>query len=181
MYILVTWCLIKHSGYFAFYFKLPPPNLVPSTWQEVFSLRSWALAHRGYGGHTAFRMCQNNTPFWYAVCFLYFSERVPEASSWHEIYCLLFVVVHDDGVRLCLWTAAASEPIVHPADDIRVWRTMLKWHWRENRRALRKASPIATLSTTNPTWIYPGANPDLRGDRPATNRLSHSTALSCRC
>jgi hypothetical protein len=37
--------------------------------------------------------------------------------------------------------------------------------------------PSATLSTTNPTWIDPGANPGLRGERPATNRLSHGTAL----
>jgi hypothetical protein len=37
--------------------------------------------------------------------------------------------------------------------------------------------PSATSSTTNPTWIDPGANPGLRGERPATNRLSHGTAL----
>jgi hypothetical protein len=36
--------------------------------------------------------------------------------------------------------------------------------------------PSATLSTTNPTWIDPGANPGLRGERPATNRMSHGTA-----
>jgi hypothetical protein len=36
--------------------------------------------------------------------------------------------------------------------------------------------PSATLSTTNPTWIEPGANPGLRGERPATNRLSHGKA-----
>jgi hypothetical protein len=36
--------------------------------------------------------------------------------------------------------------------------------------------PSATLSSTNPTWIDPGANPGLRGERPATNRLSHGTA-----
>jgi hypothetical protein len=36
--------------------------------------------------------------------------------------------------------------------------------------------PNATLSTTNPTWIDPGANPGLRSERPATNRLSHGTA-----
>jgi hypothetical protein len=34
------------------------------------------------------------------------------------------------------------------------------------------------LSTTNLTWIDPGANPGLRGERPATNDLSHDTALS---
>jgi hypothetical protein len=37
--------------------------------------------------------------------------------------------------------------------------------------------PSATLSTTNPTWIDAGSNPGLRGERPATNRLSHGTAL----
>jgi hypothetical protein len=37
----------------------------------------------------------------------------------------------------------------------------------------------ATLSTTNPTWIDPGMNPGLRGDRPATNDLSHGTAMVC--
>jgi hypothetical protein len=38
--------------------------------------------------------------------------------------------------------------------------------------------PSATLYTTNPTWIDPGSNPGLRGERPATNRLSHGTALN---
>jgi hypothetical protein len=33
------------------------------------------------------------------------------------------------------------------------------------------------LSTTNPTWIDPGANPCLRDERPATNHLSHDTAI----
>jgi hypothetical protein len=36
--------------------------------------------------------------------------------------------------------------------------------------------PSATLSTTHLTWIDPGANPGLRGERPAPNRLSHGTA-----
>jgi hypothetical protein len=47
----------------------------------------------------------------------------------------------------------------------------------ENRRTLRKTCPSATLSTTNPTWIDQGANPGLRGVRPATNDLCHGTAL----
>jgi hypothetical protein len=47
----------------------------------------------------------------------------------------------------------------------------------ENRRTRRKTCPSATLSTTNPTWIDPGAKPGLRGERPATNDLSHGTAL----
>jgi hypothetical protein len=43
----------------------------------------------------------------------------------------------------------------------------------ENRRTRGKTCPSATLSTTNPTWTDPG----LRGERPATNRLSHGTAM----
>jgi hypothetical protein len=39
-----------------------------------------------------------------------------------------------------------------------------------------KTCPSATFATTNPTWIDPGANPDLRGERPATNDLSRGTA-----
>jgi hypothetical protein len=34
------------------------------------------------------------------------------------------------------------------------------------------------LSTTNPTWLDPGANPVLRGERPTTNNLNHGTELS---
>jgi hypothetical protein len=45
-----------------------------------------------------------------------------------------------------------------------------------NRRTRRKTCPSATLSTTNPTWIDPGANPGLRGESPATNDLSRGTA-----
>jgi hypothetical protein len=43
----------------------------------------------------------------------------------------------------------------------------------ENRSAQRKTCSSATLSTTNPTWTDTGWNPGLRGERPATDRLSH--------
>jgi hypothetical protein len=46
----------------------------------------------------------------------------------------------------------------------------------ENRRSRRRTCPSATLATTNPTWINPGANPGLRCERPATNDLSYGTA-----
>jgi hypothetical protein len=46
----------------------------------------------------------------------------------------------------------------------------------ENRSTWGKTCPNATLSTKNPTWTDPGSNPDLRGGRPAANRLSHDTA-----
>jgi hypothetical protein len=35
----------------------------------------------------------------------------------------------------------------------------------ENQRTWRKNCPCATLSTTNPTWIDPGTNPELRGEK----------------
>jgi hypothetical protein len=47
----------------------------------------------------------------------------------------------------------------------------------ENRSTRRKIWPSATLSTTNPTWIDPGANPGLRGERPSTNDLRHGMAF----
>jgi hypothetical protein len=49
----------------------------------------------------------------------------------------------------------------------------------ENRSTRgEKTCTSATLSTTNPTWTDPGSNPGLRGEMPATNRLSHGTANS---
>jgi hypothetical protein len=46
----------------------------------------------------------------------------------------------------------------------------------KNRRPRRKTYPSATLLTTNPTWIDPGANLGLRGERQATNHLRHGMA-----
>jgi hypothetical protein len=43
----------------------------------------------------------------------------------------------------------------------------------ENRSTGGKNCPSATLST----GTDPGSNPGLRGGRPATNRLSHGTAI----
>jgi hypothetical protein len=43
----------------------------------------------------------------------------------------------------------------------------------ENRRTRRKTCHSATLHNSNPT--NPGANVDFRGERPATNRMSHVT------
>ena len=46
----------------------------------------------------------------------------------------------------------------------------------ENRTTRGKTCLSATLSTTNPKRTNPGLNSDLRGERPATNRLSRGTA-----
>jgi hypothetical protein len=50
----------------------------------------------------------------------------------------------------------------------------------ENRNTRGKTCPSATLSTINPTWTDLGSKPGLRGERPATNHLSHGTAITCR-
>jgi hypothetical protein len=47
---------------------------------------------------------------------------------------------------------------------------------RENRSTRGKTCPSATSTITNPTRTDPGSNPGLRGERPATNRLSNGTA-----
>jgi hypothetical protein len=47
----------------------------------------------------------------------------------------------------------------------------------ENRSTGGKTYPSATLSTTNPTWTDQGSNLGISGERPATNRLSHGTAI----
>lgn len=44
---------------------------------------------------------------------------------------------------------------------------------RGNQNIGRNPSPIVTLPTTIHTQTDPGSNPARRGNRPATNRLSH--------
>jgi hypothetical protein len=55
-----------------------------------------------------------------------------------------------------------------------------RWNevYRRNPKYSGKNLSSATFSSTNPTWIDPGLNPDLRGGRLAINRLSHGTAYS---
>jgi hypothetical protein len=47
---------------------------------------------------------------------------------------------------------------------------------RENQNTGRKICPSVTLPITNATWTSLGLNLGLCGERPATNRLIHSTA-----
>jgi hypothetical protein len=62
-----------------------------------------------------------------------------------------------------------------------VWTATVEWFIdRGKQKNSEKPCASATLSTTNPTWIDPGANPGLRGERSAANDLSHGTATD-RC
>jgi hypothetical protein len=59
------------------------------------------------------------------------------------------------------------------------WRIWWNGDWQGKPKYSDKTFPSATLSTTNPTWPYPGSNPGRRGGKPATNRLSYGAAISC--
>jgi hypothetical protein len=67
-------------------------------------------------------------------------------------------------------------------DDYFSFFRIMEHRWnevdREKPKYSGKTSPSASLSTTNPTGAVIGWNSGLRGERPATNRLSHGTAPS---
>jgi hypothetical protein len=82
--------------------------------------------------------------------------------------------------------AAALRLIVQPCDKDNYdvffsFFLVIEHRWNERQwktSTRRKTFPSATLSTTNLTWTDPGSNPDLCGERPATNRLSHGITCS---
>jgi hypothetical protein len=53
----------------------------------------------------------------------------------------------------------------------------MKWFWKGKPKCSEKTCPDATLSTTNPTWPDPVANPGRRGWKPANNRFSYGAGL----
>jgi hypothetical protein len=73
---------------------------------------------------------------------------------------------------------------MQPCDEDKVFSFffVMEPRWNEIDRGKPKnsggkACPSSTLSTTNLTWTDLGLNPGLRGEMPATNRLSHGTAI----
>jgi hypothetical protein len=108
------------------------------------------------------------------------ADKTNEQERYHRVQTFLFFSWRWGGVGLvpkrgCLLTLAYyTFPRWYEFGERR-WNDILTG---ENRRTRRKTCPSATLSTTNPTRIDPGANPGLRGKRRATNDLSHGTALS---
>jgi hypothetical protein len=93
-----------------------------------------------------------------------------------SVFFLLFLV----GWDWVSWYYGHYWPVV-PAPDDRWWRLWRNWWnevWQGKLKDSEKTCPNATLSTTNPTWLDPGLNPDSHGGKPATNRLSYGAALS---
>jgi hypothetical protein len=56
-----------------------------------------------------------------------------------------------------------------------VWTATVEWYWQGKNENSDRNLPRATVSTTTPTWIEPGANPGLRGEGPAMARQSRCT------
>jgi hypothetical protein len=49
---------------------------------------------------------------------------------YNRMKCYLFIViVHVNGVRQCLWTAATNGPIIHSPGDLWAWGAMVEWYW----------------------------------------------------
>jgi hypothetical protein len=93
----------------------------------------------------------------------------------YQIASFFLIGIVGGGVQLGpLSTVATNRPIV-PAlgdyDDGEIGGMI----GRGNRSTQRKPAPNAALSTTNPACC-PDANPGRCGGKPATNRLSYSTA-----
>jgi hypothetical protein len=85
----------------------------------------------------------------------------------------------------CYRRTAALRLITQPCDEDDSFFSVfpsngapVEWNWQGKTEVLgKKTCPSVTLFTTKPTWTSPGLDPDLRGEKPATNRLSHDTAL----
>jgi hypothetical protein len=56
-----------------------------------------------------------------------------------------------------------------------LWSNWWNEDWQGEPQYSEKTCPSATLSTTNPTWPDPGANPGRRG---GTNRLSYLSNIN---
>jgi hypothetical protein len=80
-----------------------------------------------------------------------------------------------------LGTSATEWPIVPAPGDYDDWEFGGMKVDRGKPKYSEKTCHSATLSTKNPTWPDPGANPGRRGGKPATNRLSYGAAYTSHC
>jgi hypothetical protein len=97
--------------------------------------------------------------------------------------------LEEKSLRLC-WGSNLDHPFVQPiARHYTYWATRLtvEWYWQVKIIELReKPVPVLLCPPQIPfLWTDLGVNPDLCGERLATNCLSHSMALlrlrMCRC
>jgi hypothetical protein len=80
-----------------------------------------------------------------------------------------------------IWVHSARRPLnglLYLSRVIMKMENLVEWRLAEETEVLGENLPSVTLSTTNPTWPDPGANPDRRGGKPVTHRLSYGAALN---
>jgi hypothetical protein len=92
---------------------------------------------------------------------------------YYFIYHIILSHVHVDGVRLRLWTAATSRPVVYPP-LIWVWRATVEWYWQG------RTEKVGVKSVPVPLFPLQISHELIRAQtRVSTvpNRLNHGTAL----
>jgi hypothetical protein len=114
-------------------------------------------------GHYSCKLPKLNTGF--CVCVV----RGPRSRCYGRTTALRLIV------QPLWWRSAVSYQVLQ----------LMEHQWNEIDRGKpttrRKTCLSATLSTANLTWTDLGSNPGLRGERPATDRLSHGTARTNGC
>jgi hypothetical protein len=99
-----------------------------------------------------------------------------EAAFQDEVKVLFCPALADFGKSIAFWKVPTFRPFVRLVGAACMKMSMAHWRngtGRGNRSAGRKPCRRATLSTAGLTWTGPRSNPSLRGERPATNRLSY--------
>jgi hypothetical protein len=60
-----------------------------------------------------------------------------------------------------------------------LWSDRWKANWEGKPKYSEKSYPSVTVSTRNHTWPDTGSNPDRRGGKPETNRMSYGADSAC--
>jgi hypothetical protein len=108
-----------------------------------------------------------------------------QSTYFNIIYVIKIFLLGEGHRSRCYGRTTAFRLFVQPYDEDEQFfyqvLQLMEHLWNEIDRGKpttrKKTCPSATLSTTNPTWTEPGSNAGLRSGRPATNRLSHGTAV----
>jgi hypothetical protein len=116
-----------------------------------------------WGMHTAMRSLGYSSE---ATC----GREIPRLLKWSYMW-----EINPKEEARCLEATALFLPIVACPGWLWWWRI---WWNAGKPKYSEKTRLSATLSTTNPTWPYPGSNPGRRCGEPATNRLSYGAAVS---
>jgi hypothetical protein len=76
------------------------------------------------------------------------------------------------------WMPAFMLAYSYYADDMSLESDGGMIYWQRKTDKLGEKPVPVPLCPPHPTWIDPGANPGFRGERPATNDLSHGTRFT---